>query len=207
MKKITLTRALTIGTGAALLCGVAGAAVADTEQKAQNSVDVNVEIPEIEEPGVLAMTVAGTATTLEEDGSTELVRQFSGKLPTVTVTDTRKPDQIQPDAAWYVLGTSSDFNHVQGTGIIGADHLGWTPNLVNGSDSGLVSEGPEVDTALDEGPDAVGLVDQELLAMAFDSAAVSPEGQWTADADLVLKTEPTVEPGTYKATLTLSLFE
>lgn len=207
MQKNTLSRVLSIGAGVALLCGVAGAAVADTEQQAENNVDVNVEIPEIEEPGVLAMTVAGTSTTLEENGSTELVRTFTGKLPTVTVTDTRKADEIAPDAAWYVLGTSSDFTQVDGTETIGADHLGWTPKLLDGGDSGLVAEGPEVDTALDEGDAAVGLVDQELLAMAFDSAEVNPEGQWTANADLTLKTEATVEPGTYKAKLTLSLFE
>ena len=70
-----------------------------------------------------------------------------------------------------------------------------------------MAEGDQVDTVLDAGPNNVGLVDQELLAMAFDSEAVAPEGQWTATADLFLRTPATVAPGNYTATLTLSLFE
>jgi hypothetical protein len=34
--------------------------------------------------------------------STPTVRQFTGSLPTVTVTDTRLPDQIPAGAGWYV---------------------------------------------------------------------------------------------------------
>jgi hypothetical protein len=60
---------------------------------------------------------------------------------------------------------------------------------------------------LDSGSDAVGLVDQELLALAIDSEAVASEGQWTANADLFLRTASTVAPGSYRSTLTVSLFE
>ncbi len=56
------------------------------------------------------MTVAGNATNLTETGVDPTVREFTGTLPTVTVTDTRiYPDRISPDAFWYVLGSSSDF--------------------------------------------------------------------------------------------------
>ena len=140
------------------------------------------------------MTVAADSTALTEDGSTELVRRFAGTLPTVTVTDTRSPDEIPTGAGWYVLGSATAFTAPDGQEPIGADHLGWTPRLLDGGDSGLVTEGDPVDTVLDEGDDAVGLVDQELLALALDSGAVAEEGAWTASADLVLSTEEAALP-------------
>ncbi|NQX04950.1 hypothetical protein HQQ82_09075 [Rathayibacter sp. VKM Ac-2856] len=193
--------------GCLLLTGVGSAAAfADTEY-GDGEVDVNVSIAELEQPGVLAMSVAGTAATLTESGSTPTVRQFTGELPEVTVTDTRAADEIPDGAGWYVLGSSSDFTGDDGQEPIGADHLGWTPQLVDGGDSGLVAEGDPVDTVLDEGPDAVGLVDQELLAIALDSQGVAAEGSWSVKAGLTLKTEADVAPGDYSSVLTLSLFE
>ncbi|WP_426998290.1 hypothetical protein [Pseudarthrobacter sp. N5] len=60
---------------------------------------------------------------------------------------------------------------------------------------------------MDPGLNAVGLVDEEWLALAFDSGAIAAEGQWTATADLFLRTPVTVAPGDYTAKLTLSLLE
>lgn len=193
--------------GCLLLTGVgAAAAFADTEY-GDDQVDVNVSIADLEQPGVLAMTVDGTSAALTESGSTTTVRQFTGQLPAVTVTDTRDADEIPDGAGWYVLGSASDFTGSDGQEAIGADHLGWTPELVDGGEAGLVAEGDQVDTVLDEGPDAVGLVDQELLALALDSEAIASEGSWTVTAGLTLKTEPDVAPGDYSSVLTLSLFE
>ena len=197
--------AVTIGT--ALLVGVAGVAMAEEVNHGDQDVAVNVAITEITQPGVLAMSVAGTTTTLTEDGSTPTIRQFTGALPTVTVTDTRTPDEIPDDAAWYVLGTSTDFTGSTGQTPISAAHLGWTPDLIDGGDSGQVAEGDQVDTILDTGANAVGLVDQELLAMAYNSGDIATEGQWTATANLFLRTPATTTPGDYTANLTLSLFE
>jgi len=191
------------GMGALILGGISTAALAD-EEVASDDIDIDVEITEVEEPGVLAMTVEGSAVSLSEEDSTEVVRQFTGELPTVTVTDTRDPEEIPDDAAWAVLGSATDFEAGEGEGAISASNLGWAPQLIEGGDSGLISEGDEVDSAVDGGP---GLVDQELLTMAFDSGEVAEEGQWTATADLVLRTEATVDPGNYSSTLTLSLFE
>ena len=115
-------------------------------------------------------------------------------------------DDIPAEAGWYVLGTASDFTSSTGD-TIGAENLGWAPNLIDGGDSGLVAEGDVVDTAIDGGPDGVGLVDQELLAITNDSAGVAEEGSWTANAALTLKTPTTVDAGDYSSTLTLSLFE
>lgn len=198
-----LLRVSAVTAGALMLASVAGVAVAE-ENHGESGVSVNVEIPEIEEPGLLALSVSGTTTALTEDGSDPLVRQFTGTLPSVTVTDTRSPEEIPDGAFWYVLGTSTDFTGDAGQEAISAGHLGWAPRLIDGGESGLVAEGDEVGTVLDAGP---GLVDQELLALAADSAAVAEEGQWTADADLFLRTPTTVASGNYAATLTLSLFE
>jgi len=191
------------GMGALILGGISTAAMAD-EEVGTDDIEIDVEIAEIDEPGILAMTVAGSSISLTEDGSNEAVRQFIGELPTVTVTDTRSPEDIPAGVAWSVHGSATDFVTEDGDSTISAANLGWVPELIDGGESGLVSEGDEVDSAVDGGP---GLVDRELLTMTFDSAMIAEEGQWTATADLVLRTEPTVDPGNYTSTLTLSLFE
>jgi hypothetical protein len=204
--------AVTIGT--ALLVGVAGIAMAEEGTNGDHDVAVNVAITEIAQPGVLAMTVAGTSTDLVEDGSTPTVRQFTGALPTVTVTDTRAAEDIPADAAWYVLGTSTDFTGNAGQAPISAGHLGWTPALIEGSESGLVAQGDPVVTVMDDPTtdpgvpgNNVGLVDQEFLASAWNSGDIIGEGRWTATANLFLRTPATVASGDYTANLTLSLFE
>ncbi|GAA1825099.1 hypothetical protein [Agromyces salentinus] len=209
MTKSTLRlAAITAATGALLLAGNVGIAVAE-EQHGGGEVDVNVAITEITEPGVLAMSIAGTEVSLTENGSEELVRQFTGTLPTVTITDTRTAEEIPEGAAWYVLGTATAFAGDAGQEPIGAGHLGWAPALVDGGDSGLVAAGDAVETVLDDdaAPDNVGLVDQELFASAYDSGEIAPEGSWTANADLFLRTPATVDAGQYTGTITLSLFE
>lgn len=210
MKTISSTaRVTTAALGALVLTAVAGVGIATADENhGDENVDVAVAIPAIEEPGVLALTVAGASTSLTETGSTELVRQFTGTLPTVTVTDTRSAEEIPDGAYWYVLGSSTDFAGSAGQASIGAEYLGWAPRLVN-ADPGSVSAGDKVYSAVDtnEAPNNVGLVDEELFAMASDSEAIASEGQWTATADLTLRTPATVEPGSYAATITLSLFE
>jgi hypothetical protein len=207
MKRSTSVGAALAATGAMLLVGVAGAAFAEEAEVGSGEVDVHVDIAELTAPGQLAMTVGGSSTTLTETGSTDLVRQFTGTLPTVTITDTRTAEEIPGGAAWYVLGSSTAFVGDESQPEIGAGNLGWAPRLIDGGASGLVAEGDPVDTVMDEGPDAVGLVDQELFAIAADSATVAPDGQWTATADLFLRTPATVESGSYSARVTLSLFE
>lgn len=207
MNRSSLTRASAVIAGAILLAGAAGTAYADEEQ-GDESIDVTVEIAEITEPGVLAMTVAGASASLTETDSSATVRQFTGALPTVTITDTRAPDEIPVAAGWYVLGTATGFTGSAGQQAIGADHLGWAPRLVDGDDEGLVGAGDEVTSVLDESGAQVGLVDQELFAIASSSANVAEgDAQWTATADLTLKTGADVAPGTYTAMVTLSLFE
>ncbi|MPV50882.1 hypothetical protein GCG21_12850 [Pseudactinotalea sp. HY160] len=187
-----------------MLVGVGTAAMAAHPDAEDTSV---VEIGvEIESVGALTMTVDGTESTLVEDGSTEEFRQFTGELPNVTVTDDRSdaPEGVY----WYVVGQASDFVGDAGQAPIGPEHLGWTPAMVTESSSGAVYEGDPVETVLDEGLDAVGLEGEELLVMTLDSQEAHAEnGSWTANADLVLRTETDVAPGSYSSVLTLSLFE
>lgn len=172
-------------------------------------VRVTVDIEQIQEPGVLAMSIAGDSVALAENGSTLLVRQFVGTLPTVTVTDTRTAQEVPDGAAWAVLGSATDFAGSAGQAPISAGHLGWRPNLIDGDESGLVSEGEEVVTVLDEPTQPgnnVGLVDQELLVSTFDSEAVTGDA-YSVNANLFLRAPVQVAAGSYTSTLTLSLFE
>ncbi|TDC33129.1 hypothetical protein E1211_19675 [Micromonospora sp. 15K316] len=195
--------------GAVLAGGVALQSPVLAEPGDSADVQVTVDIEEITEPGVLAMSVAGDSVALAEDGSTLLVRQFVGELPTVTVTDTRTPEEVPDNAAWAVLGSATDFVGGAGQAPISAGHLGWKPRLIDGGDTGLVTEGEEVVTVLDEPTQPgnnVGLVDQELLVSTFDSGAVAGDA-YSVDADLFLRTPADVAAGSYTSTLTLSLFE
>jgi len=199
-------RATVAALGGIVLAGVASAAFAEDVVGDPDDVEVNVTIDEITEPGVLAMTVSGDAVSLAEDASADpAVREFRGQLPTVTVTDTRTADEIPDGAYWYVLGTASDFAGGSGQAPISAGHLGWSPHVDDPEGTGAVAAGDTVDTVLDSPPNNVGLVGQELLAMAPSSQEAI--GSWDATADLLLKVPSDVAPGAYASTLTLSLFE
>ena len=201
-KSVLIRRASTAVLAAATLSVMGGSSIAFAldDPYGDSDVDVSVEVEELDEPGALAMTIAGTSAALTEEGSTATQREFTGTLPTVTVTDTRDVADIPAGAYWYVLGSITDFTGDAGQpAIVSADSFGWTPELISG-DPGSVSAGDEVDPG-------EGFVDPEIFSMAYDSAAVSPEGTWSASADLKLRTSASVAPGQYSATLTLSLFE
>ncbi len=195
-----LTRAGVGAVGALLLTGVAGAAIAD--EVGSNEVDVSVDIEALPPVGALTMSVAADSTTLTEvDSEDPEVRRFDGTLPTVTVSDDR--EDIPEGVFWYVVGQSSAFT-ADGAPEIGPEHLGWVPELLTEND-GEVAPGEEVDTVLDDGGD--GLTGQELLALAMESNEAHAIGEWEANADLFLKTPADVAPGSYSATITLSLWE
>jgi len=203
-------RLVVTGAASAVLAGVLGLpAQALAEPGDSGEVRVTVDIEEIDEPGVLAMSIAANSIALSEDGSTLLVRQFVGTLPTVTVTDTRTPEEVPDGAAWAVLGSATDFVGDAGQAPISAGHLGWKPKLIDGGDTGQVAEGEEVVTVLDEPTQPgnnVGLVDQELLVSTFDSEAVTGDA-YSVNANLFLRTPADAAAGKYTSTMTLSLFE
>lgn len=191
--------------GGLMLVGVGTAAFAAyPDPEGSSGVDVRVDIAEVQN-GALSLTVENTETALTETGSTAEYRQFTGALPNVTVTDTRT--EVPSGVFWYVTGQASDFVGVTGQPSITPDHLGWSPALVT-TGNGEVAAGDEVKTSLDEAPNNVGLTGEELLALSLDSASsTAASGQWTAGANLVLKTPVDVAPGGYTSLLTLSLFE
>ena len=78
MKKSVVLRGSAIAFGAALLVSAGSAALAaETEQGESQGVDVEVQIDPIEGQGALAMTVAASSTSLEENGSTDMAGWFS----------------------------------------------------------------------------------------------------------------------------------
>ncbi|HTH05884.1 MAG TPA: hypothetical protein VL916_08440, partial [Ilumatobacteraceae bacterium] len=162
-KKSFIARAAVGVVGGALLLGGAGAAIADEIDNGE--VDVNVNIEALPPVGALTLGVANASTTLTEVPSgDEEIRRFDGELPTVTVEDDR--EEVPAGVYWYVTGQSSALTAAGGASI-DAGHLGWTPKLITADGNGEVAEGEQVDTVLDEGADAVGLVGDELLALAL----------------------------------------
>ncbi|QHF20853.1 hypothetical protein GTU71_08350 [Rathayibacter sp. VKM Ac-2762] len=153
-----------------------------------DGVDVDVDITPPAQPGSLSLSVAADAVDLAESGSTALQRRFTGGLPTVTVTDSRVGAQND----WYVLASASALTGPSAS--IGADHLGWTPRLITGTSA---VAGDPVASSLEGG---AGLRDALLLGAAGGA------GTWSADAELRLLAEPDVEAGSYRSTITLSLF-
>lgn len=201
-KPAILARAAAGALGGMLLLGAAGAALAD--EISDDDVQVNVDIEALPPVGALTLSVAADATELTEVTSDDPeLREFTGVLPTVTVADDR--EEVPDSSFWYVTGQSSAFT-ATGVPEIGPEHLGWAPRLLTPND-GEVAEGPEVGTVFDEAPNNVGLEGEEFLALALDSGEARVTGEWQANADLFLKTPVDVEPGSYSATLTLTLWE
>ncbi|GAA1259685.1 hypothetical protein GCM10009677_08430 [Sphaerisporangium rubeum] len=188
------------------LSGLSGTAAA--ADGPDDGVDVSVNIAPIVQPGELTMTVAdNTGVTLSENGSTATARQFTGALPTVTVSDTRSPDQIPAGEYWAVVGQASQFVATgDASKTIGPEYLGWKPQLLTGSQTGAVAAGEPVSSVISDGTGApnVGLQGQELLVSAANSA--DEIGTWQVKADLALRTQADVAAGEYHSTLTLSLF-
>lgn len=202
MKKSFVLRGSVIAFGAALLVSAGSAAMAEVEQDAED-VDVTVEIAPLAGPGALAMTIDGDSTALVEGESTDLERVFTGTLPKVTVSDTRAPEDVPVDAAWYVVGTASDFHDEDGVSTIQASNLGWSPKLVaeEGEGEAFVEVGGDV------APSRPGVIDQDLLFLAESAEANAGGGVFSATADLDLVVPAAVPSGTYSSTITLSLFE
>lgn len=194
--------------GGLMLAGVGASAFADPTENGTGDVDVKVDIAATQN-GALSLTVAGTETTLAENGSTATQRVFTGSLPEVTVTDTR--EEVPAGVFWYVVGQASDFVGAASQPNISASQLGWLPADITGG-AGEVGSGGEVVPASDaetQPDNNTGLVSgEDLLFLALDSAeAKAARGSWSTTAGLTLKTPANVAPGAYTSTLTLSLFE
>nr|WP_225312204.1 hypothetical protein [Microbispora cellulosiformans] len=188
------------------LAGVAGPAMADDAPG--DGIDVSVNIEPTTTPGQLSMTVADNdGVSLQENGSDAAARQFTGTLPTVTVTDTRTPEEIPAGEYWAVVGQASAFTAAGDPAkVIGPEYLGWKPRLLTDSSTGAVSAGEPVSSVVSDGTGApaVGLAGQELLVSTANST--DEIGTSKVNADLALRTGVDVAAGEYHSTLTLSLF-
>ncbi|MGR6920417.1 hypothetical protein ACU635_39805 [[Actinomadura] parvosata] len=186
--------------------GAAGPASADDDP--DNGIDVSVTIEPATTPGQVSMTVADNGgVSLQEDGSNATARQFVGTLPTVTVTDTRRPEEIPAGDFWAVVGQAAEFTATGGSAPpIGPQYLGWRPRLLSDTSTGAVSAGEPVSSVISDGTGApaVGLQGQELLVSTANSA--DEIGTWQVNADLALRTPVDVAAGEYHSTVTLSLF-
>ncbi|GIG61222.1 hypothetical protein Lfu02_55940 [Longispora fulva] len=135
-------------------------------------------------PGAFSLELAGNAVTLTGGivgGSA------TGALNAAKVVDLRGTN-----AGWNLVGQVDDFKNA-GTGVIGADNLGWAPSASKVSGSGAVVAGSSA-------PNGLGTAKTLCKAVANSSA-----GTFTCGANLSLNIPDTTAPGSYSATLTLTL--
>ncbi|MEV4300156.1 hypothetical protein [Microbispora rosea] len=207
MKITRTTQILAASVLGLALAGAATPAMAD-DDPATGGVDVSVNIQPTTTPGQLSMTVAdNNGVSLQENGSDAAARQFTGTLPTVTVTDTRTPEEIPQGEYWAVVGQASQFVAADDPAkTIGPEYLGWKPHLISDSSTGAVAAGEPVSSVVSDGTGApeVGLKGQELLVSSANSA--DEIGTSQVNADLALRTPADVAAGEYHSTITLSLF-
>lgn len=164
------------------------------DQENTTGVEITAVVPEGQD-GVLALSVAGDSVTLDGPQNTGTALRFTGKLPDVTVTDSRTASQAGV-TGWAVTGQAYSFD--SGSRLLDGKHLGWAPR-VSTPRAGL--------TAGDARPSA--LSGGEGLAVPGTLASATPEGrtgQATIGADLQLDVPVDTAPGEYKGTLSLSLF-
>ena len=112
--------------------------------------------------------------------------RFGGRLPHVTVVDTR-----DGSPAWSLSGQVSDFS-----GGLSGRYLGWSPQLTTAG-AGAVPGGT-VPSGLLAGD---GLLSPSLLASAPSG---HPKGSATVGADLDLRLPTSTPGGTYTATLAIT---
>jgi len=142
--------------------------------------------------GGLSISVADDSVTLPSptlasDGS---ILVTSGAINPVTVIDLRASG-----AGWNVQGQVGDFTGTAGT--IAGSGLGWTPNVVSQSAGQSVTAGSAVSAGV-----AGGLSSSSVLG---SSTAGASRGTAVLGAGLELKVPTTTPPGTYTATLTLTV--
>ncbi|MEU3163946.1 hypothetical protein ABZ664_06505, partial [Streptosporangium sp. NPDC006930] len=119
MKTTRTTRVIAASLLGLALAATAAPAMASADP--DEGIEVSVTIDPIRTPGEVSMTVAdNNGVTLTENGTNAAARQFTGTLPTVTVTDTRLPEEIPAGDFWAVVGQASQFTATGGgTATIG----------------------------------------------------------------------------------------
>lgn len=159
-------------------------------------IPIEAVVPEGEN-GVLALSVAdyGSGVSLSEPVNAGDRLRFTGELPEVTVSDSRTVAQAGT-SGWAVSGQAYTFS--SDVRSFGAERLGWTPRVLTPREG--LEAGAPVATSASGGP---GLATPGLLASADVEGRY---GSAVLGAGLVLDLPVDAQPGTYKGTVTLSLF-
>lgn len=146
----------------------------------QGDVDVNVVVPEVTEPepGALKLSVNGSVN-LGEAASSAAGFTASGKLPEVTVSDTRTA------GTWTANASLSSFTSAAGS--IPASALGWAPSVISGD--------AQAGAAVTANTPGLG---------ASATLGSGAKGEAKLGADLSLVAPASTKAGSYKAKLTLT---
>ncbi|WP_327010360.1 WxL domain-containing protein [Dactylosporangium sp. NBC_01737] len=160
----------------------ASAAVPFTVSQPAGSISNEQEITGDIAPGAFSLNVAGTTVPLI--GGT-VGGTATGSLNTATVVDLRGNN-----AGWNLTGQVEDFT---GAGTIPGNNLGWAPTATKVSGSGAVIVGAA-------SPNGLGT--SKTLCSA---APTTNAGTFTCGGAVSLAIPDNVAPGTYSATLTLTL--
>ncbi len=156
-----------------------------------DGIEVTATLPEQAPAGSLALTVAQDVLDLGEAKGLGDRLRLQAALPTVAVTDSRT------DAAgWSVSGQATDL--VSERARLRAGHLGWDPVVLTQRDG--VTAGDAVEGVLDGG---TGLAVPAALATAEGEGRT---GRTELSADLRLDVPVDATAGTYRGTVTVSLF-
>lgn len=169
------------------------------EEPTEGDIPVEAEIPGLpedgddEEPGNLVLSVSeGTATLDDQRNAGDRLR-LTGEMPGVTVTDTRNEAN-----GWSVAGQSSELANTENNDTVTADHLGWTPNVVDDAENPI--PGAAVNGTLAGGE---GLATPATLGEANTDNRI---GSTELAADLNLEVPVDTEAGSYQGALSVSLF-
>jgi len=144
--------------------------------------------------GALTLTATGDGVTLPPVGLRDVDQTTSAPLGDLIVGDYR-----ETSPGWTLTGQVTDFRH--GEDRIVADNLGWTP-AARAAPSSLVAAGGDDVVAGPPAPPGQGLGSPRVLCGA---PAGRGNGSWVCSALLTLGVPGSTRPGTYVATLTLTL--
>ncbi|WP_433062352.1 HtaA domain-containing protein [Dactylosporangium sp. CS-033363] len=139
----------------------------------------------------LAVDIPGGPLTLSSAGGTvNLTGASIGGAATGTLNPNTVSDLRGTNAGWNLVGQVEDFTGDAGT--IGADQLAWAPTATAAPGAGTVTAGGA----------ATGLNTGRTLCKSDSGASA---GVFTCGAGLTLNIPATAKPGSYTATLTLTL--
>ena len=153
--------------------------------------DIQVDVADT--PGEFGWTIDGKNGLVDLGTATDTSSSYleaSGSINPIVVTDTRRTA-----AAWSVAASLTSFT--DGSKTFGAEYLGWNPTVV--TPGAGATAGATVASGYSTG--GAGLSVSRTLASAEQG---HERGEAKIGASLDLKIPATVDPGSYRATLTIT---